>query len=510
MEETTGQPVEQTTAEETVVEDKDEYIKRLSVATCSCGTENFCQYLNLPKDHGIYYQDNEHPLLNANDHKGGDHIMHFGRCTSSLNPKNAAAEALSKVSLVFCAIDAIKDAVGSDGCKCSPRTLMSWNVPNKDNRLDGAPAVTREGDLTCIYGGIITITDDPDAVAAAQSGEDAQTTEPESDILDTLPGDMENKIREMNSAADAMAAEAAEWYAENADILAQAYGCTPQMSAQNYSSNSTQMIPADSINDAGYLTGAAGLSNFNVAGANAAAIGGGCVAAFNALQALGSPMGFPEVIRGVEQQQSISGMIDQGPVAVSMLGLASLFTGLGFAAKMSFPMALTADSLELEQGEVAILGSARKIAPLDGLMEEAARPVMSSQELAGKYNTRQSLSAEPVMSSRSLAAQFDTGSVAMQGVRTVGRMAAGAAVGRTMASKSLKGQLQGNSALGSKKLEAVSGAKRPAGKAVREESLCTITRGEKGLICAEMPDRPINEVLGEKSEGTMMMMKVTK
>lgn len=497
MEETTGQP-----AEQTITEDKDEYVKRLSVASCSCGTKDFCQYLNLPKDHGIYYQDNDHPLMNANDHKGGDHVMHFGRCSSSLNPKNAAAEVLGKISPLFGAIDMIKDAVGSEGCQCSPRTLTSWNVPNKDNRLDGAPAITRECDLVCIYGGIITITDDPDASASTENGEAGQKEETEQDILDTLPKDMENKIRQMNSDADAMAAEAMEWYAENADIFTQAYGCTPQMSAQNYSSNSTQMIPADSINDAGFLTGAAGLSNFNVAGANAAAIGGGCVAAFNALQALGSPMGFPEVIRGVEQQQSIPGIIDQGPVAVSMLGLASLFSGLGFAAKMSFPMALSADSLELEQGEVAILGTTHKRGAADGFMEEAARPVMSSRELAGKYNTRQNSSAEPLMTSRSLAAQFATGSVAMQGARTAGKMA----------SKSLKGQMQGNSALGSKKPEAATGMKKAVGKQAlgREASFCTITRGEKGLMCAEMPDRPIADIFQEKSEGTMMLMKVTK
>lgn len=342
------------------VDNKDEYVKRLSVACCSQGTKKFVQYLNLPKDHGVYFMDEEYPLMNANDHHGKEHIMHFGRCRSDANPKNMVSDILSKTSIIGAVIDGVKDAVGSSGCKCCPRTLRSWEVENKENHLDGAPAVARSSELMCVYGGLITITDDPDADSGDDTQDSAEETPEETNILDTLPASMADKIQQMNSDADAMAAETMEWYSENADMLMQFYGCTEAMIAQNYSNNCTQMIPMECMNEGGYITDASGLTNFNMAGTNVAAIGMGCVATFNTLQALGSPMGLADVIMGMEQQQTIKGVIDQGPVGVSMCGMASMLMGQGFAVDMSFPTELTMDTFELQEGEVALIGSTGK------------------------------------------------------------------------------------------------------------------------------------------------------
>ena len=349
---------------EQIVEDKDEYVKRLSVACCSRGTKDFRQYLNLPLDHGIYYQDDDHPLMNANDHHGNEHIMHFGRCTSELNPKNAISDVLSKTIPGLGLINMVKDAVGSEGCKCCPRTLRSWEVENKENHLDGAPAVARSSELMCIYGGMITITDEPQPDTNEETAENAEEnteeTVEEPNILDTLPTSMSEIIQKMNSDADAMAAEVMAWYEENADMLMQLYGCTEEMSAQNYSNNCTQMIPAECMNEAGYITDVSGLSNFNMAGTNAATIGTGCVAAFNALQALGSPIGMADLILGMEKQQTVKGIIDQGPIAVSMCGVGAILTGQGFAVDTFFPTELTEDTMELQEGEVALIGTTRR------------------------------------------------------------------------------------------------------------------------------------------------------
>lgn len=417
-------------------EKKEEYVKRLSAAVCTCGSMEY-QYLNLPKDHGVYYQDTDHPLMNANDHHGKKHVMHFGRCSSDSNPKNVMSDLLSKTVPVLGLLNMAKEAMGCSGCKCAPRTLRSWEVENIDNRLDGAPGISNTSELTCMYGGVITITEIPaDDSQKAENEENKEEAEEEKDILDTLPAGMADKIRQMNG-AEAMAADTQDWYGDNGEFFAQDYACTPQMSAQNYANNSTQMISADCMNGAGFITNTEGLANFNVAGTNAAAIGGGCAAAYNVLQALGSPVGLAEVIRGMERKQTVAGFIDQGPVAVSMCAMADFLSGMGFSTGLSFPAKLTANAMQLQKGQVAVLGTSKK-----------------------KPKKKDKL-----------------------------------AKGTMLGEASMKQNRRIHSA--AKEMEIF-----------REESFCTITRGEKGLVCAEKPHLPIEAVFQEKSEGTMMLMTV--
>ena len=47
---------------------------RLCTAQCQYGSIKD-QYINIPKDHGVYFQDTDHPLLNANDHVADKHIL---------------------------------------------------------------------------------------------------------------------------------------------------------------------------------------------------------------------------------------------------------------------------------------------------------------------------------------------------------------------------------------------------------------------------------------------------
>lgn len=113
-----------------------EFVQRLMVAKCDKGTLKY-QYLNLPKDHGVYFQDLDHPLMNANDHKADRHILQFGRCTAETNPKNVAGKVLSATVPLFNILDKAKSAMGCDGCKCSPKTLKVWEETNEGNCLDG-------------------------------------------------------------------------------------------------------------------------------------------------------------------------------------------------------------------------------------------------------------------------------------------------------------------------------------------------------------------------------------
>lgn len=63
-----------------------------------------------------------------------------------------------------------------------------------------------------------------------------------------------------------------------------------------------------------------------------------------------------------------------------------------------------------------------------------------------------------------------------------------------------------------KKLKTLSDSNKRVAKqsVLKEASFSTIIRKNSELICAEMPDRPINEVLREKSEDNVMLVKAKR
>ena len=67
-------------------EEKKQYATRLMRIRCTCGTKE--NYINIPTDHGVVAGEDQQPLLNANDHIGGEggNIIHFGKCHSEHNP----------------------------------------------------------------------------------------------------------------------------------------------------------------------------------------------------------------------------------------------------------------------------------------------------------------------------------------------------------------------------------------------------------------------------------------
>lgn len=143
----------------------EKYITRLALAKCSCGSMD--NYLNVPKDHGILFQDNDHPIMNANDHEGGEgkNVVHFGRCSSSQNPGNK----IGKEDFSFWGLltgsaitKLIKGVVGCN-CKCEPMTFTPWESTKEDHLIQGAEALTEHSHLACFYGGDITILSEEEA-----------------------------------------------------------------------------------------------------------------------------------------------------------------------------------------------------------------------------------------------------------------------------------------------------------------------------------------------------------
>ncbi|GEM_PF-779171 len=100
------------------------YIPRGTKSKCSKGSS--VNILNLPEDHGVAYTPGLEPLLNANDHKPGQHILKYGFCAATKLP-------------------------------CSPVTPLAWINVNKKHILEGAPALIEQSKLTCVKGGVISI-----------------------------------------------------------------------------------------------------------------------------------------------------------------------------------------------------------------------------------------------------------------------------------------------------------------------------------------------------------------
>lgn len=472
-------------------QEQEQYVKRLCVAKCEYGSMDY-QYLNLPKDHGVYYQDYDHPLMNANDHVGKEHVMHFGRCQSPKNPKNMASDILGKVVPIIGVIDFVKsDLLQCDGCKCEPKTLRSWEEVNKANRLDGAPAVVNSSQLVCTCGGVITITEENTGDSNQTQDQTQEQTEAEKDVLDTLPSNMADKIRSMNADADAKAQAAIEatmaWYGENVATYPQSFGCTLQMSQENYDSNSVQMISPECMNEAGYVCDYAGLSNYNMAGANAGVVGAGAAAAYNVLHAVGCQMGMADIIYGMEQQQTVRGYMDGGPMAASICGLRGFFGSMGLATEVAFPTELTESSLQLQKGEVAVLGMSQcmeiekpVLSPIGGVRAVESHAIQA--RAVGKCDNRPSFTSKGLANMYAAKTQDQMAAVqpaAMALTKTTAKVAEGT-VTKTLTKRVTK----------------------------QKDSLCTISRGEHGLICMERPEVKVGELLQGKTATTMMLMTV--
>lgn len=152
----------------------EKYITRLCMGECSMGSMK--NYLNLPEDHGIIFNDMDHPIMNANDHEGGKgkHVVHFGRCNSQTNPGNIGQSILGALipgSML------LKKMMGCSGCKCSPMTFMPWMEDKKDHLIEGAPALTDKSKLMCFYGGVITIVPPDEAKADDEEYNEAEHKE---------------------------------------------------------------------------------------------------------------------------------------------------------------------------------------------------------------------------------------------------------------------------------------------------------------------------------------------
>ena len=150
------------------------YLYRLYEVECSYGTQK--NYLNVKTDHGIIYcgADEEQgevlcPCLNANDHIVGENITHFGRCKSPYN--KVFGERSRRIGQIGDIVDGLGKLVGlNEGYLCEPETEIAWKKVSDKNLIEGVPAITDVSELTCYYGGKITIANVGSTTHQSSSG----------------------------------------------------------------------------------------------------------------------------------------------------------------------------------------------------------------------------------------------------------------------------------------------------------------------------------------------------
>ena len=282
---------------------------RLCTAQCQYGSIKD-QYINIPKDHGVYFQDTDHPLLNANDHVADKHILQFGRCTSKANPKNVAGDVASSIIPVLGLAKLLKSLMKCEGCICSPKTLTAWQNTNKKDHLDGVDGITDESKVMCFYGGIITINE------AEESADDAQSADEDGKVSGKRTSSSSGDGGEGTAPkppTERMPAEVAAGIEKN------------NQGMQNYVNNMNTSIPEAAMDANGFLVNSNALSCFSCGTSNLAECGSASIASYNASVALQSEVPLADMILANDVL-----MPENGRTSEKMLAMNDIFQAMGY------------------------------------------------------------------------------------------------------------------------------------------------------------------------------------
>lgn len=372
-----------------------ELVYRLMMAKCDCSSME--QYLNLPKDHGVYFHDTDHPMMNALDYVSNKNIFQFGRCTSKLNPENAMFDIASKTMPLFFMVDKIKNALGCNGCKCHPVTFKVWGDTNEGNLLDGADGILNTSTLKCVYGGTIEIMEVTNSSGDNDEGDgnDDGTDASKKGIAERMPQEVAEKIGSLNESGNSdfeqeMQEDAVSWYQANQESFASDYGVSDEISLSNYANNMCQSIPAEAFNEDGYICDSSLLYGFRMGGSTVSDTGAGCVAEYNALSALGEMPSLCNVIYQAEKTQAAEGIMAQGPLAVTMAGMRNHFYTQGIETSIH-------TAYEYAESEfhapVSILGISENnevhfytlLTDMDGNITCAENPELNAENLLSEH-----------------------------------------------------------------------------------------------------------------------------
>ena len=325
---------------------KTQYVTRLMKAKCSFGSMS--QYLNLPLDHGVWFQSSDTPIMNANDHEPDKHILHFGRCTSSMNPSNSINLEDMILSALFpfggfMGSTMLKKMLGCEGCKCKPMTITPWKDVDEDYYIDGAPAITVDSTLQCYYGGSITIDTESDAEGEENTDETIESTEKGYHAINKMPDSMAEKLKDFCPSAEAGSGSAFEDAIAAAmngamDGMAGAmsmYAVSPEKSAANYAHNKVQQIPSNAVDSLGNIVNSSALGNYMLGNGTAASQGNGAVAAYNAVNMLSGNADMADIIRFFELLPYLMCNASLGEESYGLIALLMYMMALNYDVSVS-------------------------------------------------------------------------------------------------------------------------------------------------------------------------------
>lgn len=120
----------------------DSYVCSTAKIKCSCGDK--ISTLTVYPDRTVYLTGQ--PQANISDHKSMYNIASFGKCHTVCYPATGAATAANHGKLT--------------PMPCIPNTTIDWMNGKNDVLIKGQPALLKSSICRCLWGGVITITDD--------------------------------------------------------------------------------------------------------------------------------------------------------------------------------------------------------------------------------------------------------------------------------------------------------------------------------------------------------------
>ncbi len=317
---------------------KTQYVTRLMKAKCSFGSMS--QYLNLPLDHGVWFQSPDTPIMNANDHEPEKHILHFGRCTSSKNPGNTINLEEMIIGALFpfggfLGSKLLKKLLNCEGCKCKPMTITPWKETDEDYYIDGAPAVTVESTLQCYYGGSITIDTESETKGDENTDETVETEEKGYHSTNKMPASMADKINDFCSGPQDGSDSAFDGAMDSMAGAMSMYAVSPEKSAGNYANNKAQQMPPGAVDAAGNIIDSSALGNYKLGNGTVASQGDGVVAAYNAVNMLFQNPDMASIIRFFELLPYIMGNASLGEESYGLVALLMYMMALNYNVSVS-------------------------------------------------------------------------------------------------------------------------------------------------------------------------------
>lgn len=322
-------------------EKKEQYVTRLMRAKCSMGSEDFSNYLNLPVDHGVLFHDSEHPLMNINDHKPEEHIFTMGTCHSSRNSESSMLQDILSSALIPGSL-LIKKLLSFGGCPCKPKTDAPWINAKKQYFIEDGEAITVESQLTCYYGGTITVVLEEPGEA---EGEEVET-EVEETPFDRLPQKMKDTIQNFGNDGDfegedldgflTMAIEEGEGALSALADSGLLDGLSLETIEDNYAYNAAQTMPQGAYGADGTIADYNCAANtYNYGDLYPQAMQQGCITAYNAETLAGGSADLAQIIRFFQLQLLLFGILFGGGIGSSMIGMNQYFKAKGYKTKVA-------------------------------------------------------------------------------------------------------------------------------------------------------------------------------